>query len=45
MRVSVFGTGQWGTVLAQVLSDAGNDVLIWGRNREAVNEKIGRAHV
>ena len=38
MRVSVFGTGQWGTVLAQVLSDAGNDVLIWGRNREAVNE-------
>jgi glycerol-3-phosphate dehydrogenase (NAD(P)+) len=38
MTVTVLGTGQWGTALAQVLIDAGNDVLIWGRNRETVDE-------
>lgn len=38
MRVSVFGTGQWGTVIAQILTDAGNEVLIWGRNRDVVDE-------
>ena len=37
-RVSVLGSGAWGTTLAQVLADAGHDVLIWGRNGEVVNE-------
>jgi len=38
MKVTVLGSGQWGTTLAQVLCDAGNDVLIWGRNRSVVDE-------
>lgn len=38
MKVSVLGTGQWGSVVAQILCDAGNDVLIWGRNRDVVRE-------
>ena len=38
MTITVLGTGQWGTALAQVLIDAGNDVLIWGRNPRVVAE-------
>ena len=37
-RVSVLGTGAWGTTLAQVLCDAGHEVLIWGRNETVVQE-------
>ena len=37
-RVTVFGAGAWGTTLAQVLSDAGNDVLLWARSTEVVAE-------
>lgn len=37
-RVSVLGSGAWGTTLAQVLIDAGHDVLIWGRNSDVVEE-------
>ncbi|MEY3149123.1 MAG: hypothetical protein RL029_397 [Actinomycetota bacterium] len=38
MKISVLGTGQWGSALAQILCDAGNDVLIWGRNTSVVDE-------
>ena len=37
-KVTVLGAGAWGSTMAQVLSDAGNHVLIWGRNPEIVNE-------
>lgn len=37
-KVTVFGTGQWGSTMAQVLSDAGNHVLMWGRNQDVVDE-------
>ncbi|CAB4700758.1 unannotated protein [freshwater metagenome] len=37
-KVTVFGAGQWGTTMAQVLCDAGNHVLMWGRNQEVVDE-------
>lgn len=36
--VTVLGAGAWGTTMAQVLVDAGNDVLIWGRSQEIVDE-------
>jgi glycerol-3-phosphate dehydrogenase (NAD(P)+) len=42
-KVSVLGAGAWGTTLAQVLVDAGQEVLIWGRNGEVVNE-INSSH-
>lgn len=42
-RISVFGAGAWGSTLAQVLCDAGNEVLLWGRNSETVNE-INSSH-
>jgi glycerol-3-phosphate dehydrogenase (NAD(P)+) len=37
-KVTVFGAGAWGSTLAQVLCDAGNDVLVWGRNEELISE-------
>jgi glycerol-3-phosphate dehydrogenase (NAD(P)+) len=37
-RVAVLGAGAWGTTLAQVLIDAGQEVLVWGRNGEVVDE-------
>ncbi len=43
MKISVLGTGQWGSALAQILCDAGNDVLIWGRNTTVVDE-INSSH-
>ena len=37
-KVAVLGTGAWGTTMAQVLCDAGQDVLLWGRNHDVVAE-------
>jgi glycerol-3-phosphate dehydrogenase (NAD(P)+) len=37
-KVTVLGAGAWGTTMAQVLSDCGNEVLLWGRNPELVRE-------
>jgi glycerol-3-phosphate dehydrogenase (NAD(P)+) len=37
-KVVVLGAGQWGTTMSQVLCDAGNHVLMWGRSQELVDE-------
>lgn len=42
-KVTVLGAGAWGTTLAQVLSDAGNEVLLWARSPEIVSE-INSSH-
>jgi len=34
--VGVLGTGAWGTALANVAARAGRDVILWGRNADAV---------
>ncbi len=42
MRVAVMGSGSWGTAFAMVLADAGNDVVVWGRDAalaEAMTEQ------
>jgi glycerol-3-phosphate dehydrogenase (NAD(P)+) len=38
MKVSVLGTGSWGTALAQVLNDNGHDVLLWGIDQGEVDD-------
>ena len=37
-KVTVLGAGAWGTTMAQVLADCGNEVLLWGRRADLVNE-------
>jgi len=32
------GAGAWGTALAKVLADAGNDVALWARRQELTDE-------
>jgi glycerol-3-phosphate dehydrogenase (NAD(P)+) len=41
MKSTVLGTGAWGTTLAQIIVDAGHDVLLWGRNSSVVDEING----
>jgi glycerol-3-phosphate dehydrogenase (NAD(P)+) len=36
--VAVMGAGAWGTALAKVLGDAGNDVVLWARRTEVADE-------
>jgi glycerol-3-phosphate dehydrogenase (NAD(P)+) len=40
---AVMGAGAWGTALAKVLADAGNDVRLWARRPEVADE-VNTAH-
>ncbi len=42
-KVAIAGSGAWGTTLAQILTDAGHEPLIWGRDSAVVDE-INTAH-
>lgn len=42
-RLAVLGAGSWGTVFAQVLADAGNEVTLWAR-REEIAASIRTEH-
>lgn len=43
MRALVVGAGAWGTTFAQVLADAGNDVVVW-TTQDAVAAEINTSH-
>lgn len=38
MKVAILGAGSWGTAFAQIAADAGNDVSIWGRTPQTIDE-------
>lgn len=42
-RLGVIGAGAWGTALAQVLSDGQDELLLWAREPDVV-EQINEAH-
>lgn len=44
VQVTVYGTGSFGTALANVLAENGHDVLMWGKNNETI-EQINSQHV
>ena len=37
-KISVMGAGSWGTTFAKILADAGNEVTIWARRADLVEE-------
>lgn len=37
-KVSVIGAGSWGSTMSQILCDGGNEVLMWGRDLQVVDE-------
>ena len=41
--VGILGAGAWGTALAQALAADGNEVLLWAREAELV-EEINEKH-
>ncbi|WP_326514896.1 NAD(P)H-dependent glycerol-3-phosphate dehydrogenase [Staphylococcus hominis] len=42
-KITVFGTGSFGTALATVLAENGHSVLMWGKNENTVDE-INQSH-
>mgnify|MGYP003309847340 CR=1 FL=1 len=38
MKIGIIGSGTWGTALAQVLTDNGNDVTIFGNRQEQIDD-------
>ena len=42
-RIAVLGSGAWGVTLSQILIDSGNEAIVWGRNKETVDE-INNSH-
>ena len=44
MKAAVLGSGNWGTVFAKVLVDAGNDVTLWSRSAD-VAQRINDEHL
>lgn len=38
VRVAVMGAGSWGTTVAKVFADAGNEVRLWARRAEVAEE-------
>jgi len=37
MRISVLGSGTWGSCLANLLAENGHDIVLWGRNSSKIN--------
>ena len=43
MKVTVLGSGSWGTALALVLVENGHDVSLWSHRKETAEKFAGKA--
>lgn len=43
-KVSVLGSGSWGTAMAMCLADNGHDILLWSRKEETTAE-LSKTHI
>lgn len=43
-KVSVLGSGSWGTAMAMYLANNGHDILLWSRNEETTAE-LSKTHI
>jgi len=34
MKIVVMGSGSWGTTVAKVIADGGNEVMLWSRRKD-----------
>ncbi len=41
-KVAVLGAGAWGTALAKVLAEKGDEVVLWARNADVVTQVNAR---
>ena len=37
-KIGVLGAGSWGTVLSEIVSSNGYEILLWSRNKNTVDE-------
>ena len=43
-KIGVLGAGSWGTVLSEIVSSNGYEILLWSRNKNTVDE-INNKHL